>query len=134
MQYLLDSMFYYKTEPIATIFLVSLVTMFISMIYIFQRAIADKDVHLVSFVILIFSFVGFVSTLSLQHHARIEVTNLEARRFELLRHDDKLEFISKDENLMNATLQIEDETENALYVRYKDKSFIVNKSYLTERN
>lgn len=46
MQYLLDLMFYYKTEPIATIFLVSLVTMFISMIYIFQRAIADKDVHL----------------------------------------------------------------------------------------
>ena len=123
MQYLLDSMFYYKTEPIATIFLVSLVTMFISMIYIFQRAIADKDVHLVSFVIL-----------SLQHHARIEVTNLEARKFELLRHDDKLEFISKDENLMNATLQIEDETENALYARYKGKSFIVNKSYLTERN
>ena len=127
-------MFYYRTEPIATIFLVSLVTMFIAMIYIFQRAIADKDVHLVSFVILIFSFVGFVSTLSLQHHARIEATNLEARKFELLRHDDKLEFISKDENLMNATLQIEDETENALYARYKDKSFIVNKSYLTERN
>ena len=127
-------MFYYRTEPIATIFLVSLVTMFIAMIYIFHRAIADKDIHFVSFVILIFSFVGFVSTLSLQHHARIEATNLEARKFELLRHDDKLEFISKDENLMNATLQIEDETENVLYARYKDRSYIVDKSYLTERN
>lgn len=63
-----------------------------------------------------------------------EATNLESRKFELYTHDDKLEFISKDENLRNATLQIEDETNQALHVRYKDQTFIVDKSYLTERN
>ena len=134
MQYLLESMFYYRTEPITTMFFVSVVAMFGLLMYIFAKSLAEEEISIFLFVALAISMIGFVSGLTFEDHAYKEVTNLEARKFELLKHDDKLEFISKDENLRNATLQIEDETENSLYVRYKDKSFIVSKTYLTERN
>ena len=134
MQYLLESMFYYRTEPITAIFFFSLILLILSMMYIFAKALAEEGIPILAFVALAFSLIGLVSGLSFKDAAYKEVTNLEARKFELLKHDDKLEFISKDENLRSATLQIEDETDRALYVRYKDKSFIINKSYLTERN
>lgn len=134
MRYLLESMFYYRTEPITAIFFFSLILLILSMMYIFAKSLAEEVIPILAFVALAFSLIGFVLGLSFKDASYKEVTNLEARKFELLKHDDKLEFISKDENLRSATLQIEDETDRALYVRYKDKSFIVNKSYLAERN
>lgn len=134
MQSLLESMFYYRTEPISTIFTLCVISAIASFFYLLIKLFVDEKISTFLFVLIAICSIGFVSCLTFKDHARKEVTNLEARKFELHRHDDKLEFISKDENLMDATLQIDYETENALYVRYKDKSFIVDKSYLTERN
>ena len=134
MQYLLESMFYYKTEPISTIFTFCVIAAFVSFFYLLIKLFNDEKISPFLFVLIAICSIGFVSGLTFKDRARKEVTNLEARKFKLLKHDDKLEFISKDENLKNATLQIEDETDRALYVRYKDQTFVVDKSYLTERN
>lgn len=134
MQHLLESMFYYKTEPISTIFFLSVIAMFGLLMYILAKSFAGEKLSIFTFIALAISLIGFVSGLAFKDASYKEVTNVENKKFELFKRDDKLEFISKDENLIDATLQIEDETENVLYVRYKDMSFVVNKSYLTERN
>lgn len=134
MQSLLEAMFYYRTEPISTIFTLCVIFAIASFFYLLIKLFNDEKIPTFLFVLIAICSIGFVSGLTFKEYTRKEVTNLESRKFELYQHDDKLEFISKDENLRNATLQIEEETDRALHVRYKDQTFIVDKSYLTERN
>lgn len=42
MQHLLESMFYYKTEPISTIFFLSVIAMFGLLVYILAKSFAEE--------------------------------------------------------------------------------------------
>ena len=100
MQSLLEAMFYYRTEPISTIFTLCVIAAIALFFYLLIKLFNDEKIPIFLFVLIAICSIGFVSGLTFKEYARKEVTNLESRKFELYQHDDKLEFISKDENLI----------------------------------